>query len=90
MTARRPGPGSGAPAAWPVLLNWRDSSHFRWDEPCVLCEKPTPLRSHDGEAVHKKCAESWNAAHPEKASEGRFVSDPEPRSRTRDASGDHA
>lgn len=89
MTARRARRSSGAPAARPVLLNWRDSS-FRWDEPCVLCEKPTPLRSHDGEAVHKTCAETWNAAHSEKAIESRFVSDPEPRRRTRDASGDHA
>ncbi|MEV8311889.1 hypothetical protein AB0P36_32325 [Streptomyces flavidovirens] len=64
------------------LLVWRDSSHFnRWeDAPCVLCDRPTPLRSHKGEAVHKVCAEDWNAAHP---TEVRFVSDAEPKSRTK-------
>lgn len=41
------------------LLVWRDSCHFnRWeDASCVLCDRPTPLRSHKGEAVHKVCAE---------------------------------
>jgi hypothetical protein len=34
------------------------------------------------------CAETWNADHPERAMEGRFVSDPEHRSRTKDT-GDH-
>lgn len=72
--------------------NWRGGMHFsHWGgEPCVLCGNPTPLRSHAGEAVHRTCAEDWNAARPEKAIEGRFVSDPESCRRTRDASGDHA
>ncbi|KIF72818.1 hypothetical protein QR77_41365 [Streptomyces sp. 150FB] len=77
------------PAARPVLLNWRDGTHFRKDAPCVLCGHSTPLRSHAGEAVHKVCAETWNADHPERVLEGRFVSDPEPRSRTK-GTGDHA
>lgn len=67
---RRPAP---RPPAAPIQhLDWRDSSHFRRDAPCVLCRKPTPLRSHDGEPVHKVCAEAWNAEHP---GETRFVSD---------------
>ncbi|GLW00294.1 hypothetical protein [Streptomyces lavendulae] len=48
------------------LLDWGDHSHFdaRATLPCCLCGKPTPMRSHAGEAVHKVCAEEWNAAHP--------------------------
>lgn len=39
------------------LLDWRDNQHFdRWqDRPCALCDKPTPMRSHYGEPVHKVC-----------------------------------
>ncbi|MFE7758307.1 hypothetical protein [Streptomyces sp. NPDC057429] len=81
MTARRPKATIQAPI---VLLDWRDSSHFRRDAPCVLCRKPTPLRSHDGEAAHKTCAETWNAAHP---GEVRFVSDAQSKRRGDD---DHA
>ncbi|MFF4642221.1 hypothetical protein [Streptomyces sp. NPDC001389] len=49
------------------LLDWGDSSHFdaRATRPCCLCGKPTPMRSHADEAVHKVCAEEWNAAHPD-------------------------
>jgi hypothetical protein len=43
------------------------------------------LRSHDGEPVHKTCAEAWNAQHPGKA---RFVSDLQPRRRNK--ADDHA
>ncbi|MFI6125360.1 hypothetical protein ACIBCU_37560 [Streptomyces sp. NPDC051064] len=68
----------------PVLLAWRASLQFRRDAPCVLCRKPTPLRSHAGEAVHKVCAEDWNTRHP---GEARFGSDARPRRRTDD---DHA
>ncbi|OEJ28979.1 hypothetical protein AS594_35740 [Streptomyces agglomeratus] len=77
-TARQPDPSVPGPQR--RLLVWRDSSHFnQWqDKPCVLCDRPTPLRSHKGEAVHKVCAEDWNAAHP---TEVRFVSDAEPKSR---------
>ncbi len=59
------------------LLQWRDSQHFdRWqDRPCVLCDRPTPLRSHYGEPVHKACAENWIAANPVEARLGRFASD---------------
>jgi hypothetical protein len=68
-----------------VLLDWRDSSHFRREAPCVLCQKPTMLHSHDGEPVHKICAEAWNAQHPGKA---RFVSDLQRRRRSK--GDDHA
>lgn len=74
MSTRRPTPAPPEPPAVPVrLLDWRDASHFAWPERCVLCREFTPLRSHDGEPVHKTCAESWNAANPGAA---RFVSDP--------------
>ncbi|MFB6526283.1 hypothetical protein [Streptomyces sp. NPDC056399] len=48
------------------LLDWGDAQHFDHtrDRPCCLCGKPTPMRSHAGEPVHKVCAENWNAAHP--------------------------
>lgn len=61
-------------------LDWRAAAHYdaRGDRPCVLCSRPTPLRSHRREPVHKVCAEFWQAAHPE---EIRFVSDVQPRSR---------
>ncbi|MEU0374750.1 hypothetical protein ABZ070_31980 [Streptomyces sp. NPDC006283] len=62
----------------PTLLDWRHHSHYRREAPCTLCGAPTPLRSHDGEPVHKTCAEDWNADHP---SAVRFVSDTQPRSR---------
>lgn len=57
-----------------VFLDWRDPRHFdhSGDRPCVLCGTLTPLRSHQGEAAHKTCAERWAAAHP---GDGRFVSD---------------
>ncbi|MET9961466.1 hypothetical protein ABZ128_20825 [Streptomyces sp. NPDC006326] len=44
-------------------LNWDDASHYdrTRDLPCVLCGRPTPLRSHASEPVHKVCAEDWNA-----------------------------
>ncbi|MDX2559331.1 hypothetical protein PV371_06675 [Streptomyces sp. TX20-6-3] len=47
-------------------LDWRDNVHFDHtrDRPCGLCGRPTPMRSHAGEPVHKVCAEDWNAAHP--------------------------
>ncbi|QMU79814.1 hypothetical protein GXW83_33065 [Streptacidiphilus sp. PB12-B1b] len=48
-----------------ALLNWRDSSH--WSDapaPCVLCDKPTNLRSDRGKPVHKVCAEDWTSTHP--------------------------
>ncbi|MFG3038571.1 hypothetical protein ACGFYZ_16910 [Streptomyces sp. NPDC048330] len=45
-------------------LDWGDARHFdrTQDRPCCLCGRPTPLRSHAGEPVHKVCAEDWNAA----------------------------
>ncbi|MFD8148221.1 hypothetical protein [Streptomyces sp. NPDC059708] len=51
------------------LLDWGDHDHFdAWaTRPCCLCGKPTPMRSHADEAVHKVCAEEWNAAHPDEA-----------------------
>lgn len=64
-----PAPGS--------LLDWRDARHFdrRQDCPCALCGKPTPMRSHAGEPVHKTCAETWITANPAEARRGRFASD---------------
>ncbi|MFB7517431.1 hypothetical protein [Streptomyces sp. NPDC056144] len=49
------------------LLDWGDARHFdhHGDRPCCLCGRPTPMRSHAGEAVHKVCAEDWNATHPD-------------------------
>ncbi|MFD9541409.1 hypothetical protein [Streptomyces sp. NPDC060022] len=73
-----------APASQETLLDWRDSLHFRRDTPWVLCQNPTPLRSHAGEAVHKTCAEVWNAAHP---GEVHFVSDAKSK---RKSDNDHA
>ncbi|MER5509352.1 hypothetical protein ABT052_29045 [Streptomyces sp. NPDC002766] len=72
-----------------ALLDWRDSRHFnhRQDRPCVLCDKPTPLHSHYGEAVHKACAEAWITANPAEARLGRFASDIQPKRRHDD---DHA
>lgn len=51
------------------LLDWRDGRNFdRWqDRPCVLCDKPTPMRSPSGEPVRKACAEDWIAANPVEA-----------------------
>ncbi|WP_328621462.1 hypothetical protein [Streptomyces sp. NBC_00354] len=48
-------------------LNWGDASHYdrTRDLPCVLCGRPTPLRSHASEPVHKVCAEDWNATSPD-------------------------
>ncbi|MGW5679314.1 hypothetical protein ACWEV4_30255 [Streptomyces sp. NPDC003860] len=81
-TRRRPAPAPPEPPVVPVqLLDWHDGRHFAWPEQCVLCRKTTPLRSHDGEAVHKTCAELWNAAHP---GETRFVSDPPKSGKSKD------
>ncbi|AXE27898.1 hypothetical protein C0216_30800 (plasmid) [Streptomyces globosus] len=68
-----------------ALLEWRDSQHFdRWqDRPCVLCDKPTPMRSHAGEPVHKACAVYWIAANPVEARLGRFASDTQSKSSQR-------
>ncbi|MEU2233015.1 hypothetical protein [Streptomyces vietnamensis] len=51
------------------LLDWGEARHFDHtrDRPCCLCGRPTPMRSHAGESVHKVCAEDWNAAHPGEA-----------------------
>jgi hypothetical protein len=47
-------------------LNWTSSQHYdhNGDCPCTQCGKPTPMRSHDGEPVHKVCAEDWNDRNP--------------------------
>lgn len=49
-----------------ALLNWSSHRHFDFDgdKPCVLCGKPTPLRSDKGKPVHKVCAEKWLNTHP--------------------------
>lgn len=48
-----------------ALLNWHEAKHFdhTGDKPCVLCDRPTPLRSDRGKPVHKVCAENWTATH---------------------------
>ncbi|CAL9513086.1 hypothetical protein SUDANB174_03663 [Streptomyces sp. enrichment culture] len=48
------------------LLNWNSGQHYdhAGDCPCTQCGKPTPLRSHAGEPVHKVCAEDWNDRNP--------------------------
>ncbi|MGW7261139.1 hypothetical protein [Streptomyces sp. NPDC054834] len=76
-----------------ALLDWGDGRHFdHWqNEACVLCGRPTPLRSHAGEAVHKACAEDWITAHPVEARLGRFASDAKaPPTKRKDAQGAHA
>ncbi len=74
------------------LLEWRDARHFdRWrDLPCVLCGRPTPMRSHSEEPVHKVCAESWLAANPVEARLGRFASDTKPKPKSQGQGDDHA
>ena len=86
MTARPPRkPEPFVPGLVPApgeLLVWKHPQHFdRWrDLPCVLCTKPTPMRSHREEPVHKVCAEGWITANPVKARQsGRFASDPQPK-----------
>ncbi|MFJ8057061.1 hypothetical protein [Streptomyces sp. NPDC096142] len=51
-----------------ALLDWRSPEHFdhTGDQPCVICTKPTPLRSDQGKPVHKVCAEEWIDAHTTK------------------------
>ncbi|WP_182442006.1 hypothetical protein [Streptacidiphilus sp. PB12-B1b] len=47
-----------------ALLDWRDAKH--WDntpKPCVICDKPTNLRSDRAKPVHKVCAEDWIDQH---------------------------
>ena len=67
------------------LLDWRHGRHFQWPAPCTLCDRPTPMRSHAGEAVHKTCAEAWIAAHPTESRLGRFASDVRPKGKTKGA-----
>ncbi|MFJ9422622.1 hypothetical protein [Streptomyces sp. NPDC101249] len=54
-----------------ALLDWRSREHFdhTGDKPCVLCSRPTPLRSDRGRPVHKVCAEAWMDAQPPKENE---------------------
>ncbi|MEU5215119.1 hypothetical protein AB0G79_02830 [Streptomyces sp. NPDC020807] len=49
------------------LLNWNSSQHYdhSGDCACTQCGKPTPLRAHSGEPVHKVCAETWNDNNPQ-------------------------
>jgi hypothetical protein len=73
------------PAEQPIVhLDWRAPIHnLHQGKPCVLCGTTAHLRSHGNEAVHKTCAEAWNAQHP---GEARFVSDVT-RRRKRDEDG---
>ncbi|MFF4420496.1 hypothetical protein ACWGIU_13450 [Streptomyces sp. NPDC054840] len=65
------------------LLDWGDTRHYdhSGNRPCTLCGKPTPLRSHAGEPVHKVCAEGWNHTHP---GEARRYTHPDKQKRQRD------
>ncbi|KAB2977472.1 hypothetical protein F8R89_01135 [Streptomyces sp. SS1-1] len=75
-TARTLADFAGDVPAPGALLDWRHHLHYQWPAPCVLCRRPTPLRSHDGEAAHKVCAEQWITAHNTEALRThRFVSD---------------
>lgn len=49
------------------LLNWNSGQHYDHGDacPCTQCGKPTPLRAHSGEPVHKVCAEGWNTRNPD-------------------------
>jgi hypothetical protein len=51
-----------------ALLDWRSPEHFdpTGEKPCVICTKPTPLRSDRDKPVHKVCAEEWNDTHTPK------------------------
>ena len=48
-----------------MLLDWSSATHFdhSGDLPCVICGKPTPLRSDRGKPCHKVCAENWLEQH---------------------------
>lgn len=50
---------------WPPLLDWKGHGHWGADEPCVICEQLTPLRSDAGKPCHKVCAEDWYEKHPD-------------------------
>ncbi|MEV0956687.1 hypothetical protein AB0I97_12465 [Streptomyces sp. NPDC049951] len=54
-----------------ALLDWSDKKHYdpTGDKACVLCDKPTPLRSDRGKPVHKVCAEDWIDNHPPKGND---------------------
>ncbi len=54
---------------------------MRQDRHCLLCDKPTPMRSRYGEPVHKASAEDRIAANPVEARLGRFASDLQPEHR---------
>ncbi|MFE0192219.1 hypothetical protein [Streptomyces sp. NPDC058989] len=56
-----------------ALLNWRSAEHYDYtgDQPCVLCNKPTPLRSDKDKPVHKVCAENWLDTHTKDTENGR-------------------
>ncbi|MFJ9634987.1 hypothetical protein ACIRU8_45580 [Streptomyces sp. NPDC101175] len=64
------------------LLDWSDGRHFdhHGARPCVLCGGLTPLCSHQGEPVHKVCAENWIAANAVESRLGRFASDVQAKS----------
>ncbi|MFG2941751.1 hypothetical protein [Streptomyces sp. NPDC048282] len=51
-----------------TVLDWSSPDHFdpTGDKPCVICEKPTPLRSDRGKPCHKVCAEEWIDTHTRK------------------------
>ncbi|SCL21254.1 hypothetical protein [Micromonospora aurantiaca (nom. illeg.)] len=44
------------------VLDWRHCA-VADDQPCVICGRPTPLRSPAGKPCHKTCAEAWIASH---------------------------
>jgi hypothetical protein len=47
-----------------ICLNWHNATVAREAKPCVLCGKPTILRSPDkGVPCHKTCAEKWLETH---------------------------
>ncbi|MFF3503360.1 hypothetical protein [Streptomyces sp. NPDC003247] len=56
----------------------------------MLCTRPTPMRSHHGEPVHKSCAEDWITADPVEARLGRFASGTKPKGQGQGEGDDHA
>ncbi len=64
---RREHPVESRPRISPPILDWSDRDQH-WDgfnEPCVLCGRPTPLVSDTGKPTHKACAEAWYEQHPD-------------------------
>lgn len=59
-----------APEPPPLLLDWRDPSHWSWTpKPCRYCGKDTNLRDSKRSPAHKTCAETALAQQAADASD---------------------